>query len=140
MNQIIIAYHARCRGEIVLNEELAEYILVPPAKLRPWPAATGLAVRDWMLRRGLARAGVGRAAAESARSSEHDASGRADEPRSGDLPSAACGRPSSAFGGRRFAFPPYDPRRPISGSLMPWRPVLQAAGDAARVAGRLRTR
>lgn len=54
MNQIIIAYHARCRGEIVLNEELAEYILVPPEKLRPWPAATGLAVRDWMLGRGLA--------------------------------------------------------------------------------------
>lgn len=53
MNQLIIAYHARCRGEIRLNEELAEYILVPAAKLRPWPAATGLAVRDWMLRRGL---------------------------------------------------------------------------------------
>lgn len=54
MNQLIIAYHARCRGEIRLNEELTEYILVPPAKLKPWPAGTGLAVRDWMQRRGLA--------------------------------------------------------------------------------------
>ncbi|HNA04781.1 MAG TPA: NUDIX domain-containing protein [Rhodocyclaceae bacterium] len=53
MNQIIIAYHARCHGEIRLNEELVETILVPPGKLRPWPAATGLAVRDWMLKRGL---------------------------------------------------------------------------------------
>lgn len=53
MNQLIIAYHARCRGEIVLSEELAEYILVAPAQLKPWPAGTGLAVRDWMLRRGL---------------------------------------------------------------------------------------
>lgn len=54
MNQIIIAYHARCRGEIVLGDELADYILVQPSKLKPWPAGTGLAVRDWMLRRGLA--------------------------------------------------------------------------------------
>lgn len=53
MNQLIVAYHARCHGEIRLSEELTEYILVPPAKLKPWPAGTGLAVRDWMLSRGL---------------------------------------------------------------------------------------
>lgn len=53
MNQLIIAYHARCRGEIVLGAELAEFILVAPARLKPWPAGTGLAVREWMLRRGL---------------------------------------------------------------------------------------
>jgi NAD+ diphosphatase len=53
-NEVIIGYHVQARGEIVLNEELAEYRLVAPASLRPWPQATGLAVRDWMLSRGMA--------------------------------------------------------------------------------------
>jgi protein tyrosine phosphatase (PTP) superfamily phosphohydrolase (DUF442 family)/8-oxo-dGTP pyrophosphatase MutT (NUDIX family) len=53
MNQIIIAYHVVAEGEVNLGEELAEYKHVPFDKLRPWPAATGLALRDWMLRRGL---------------------------------------------------------------------------------------
>ena len=52
-NEVIIGYHVQARGEIVLNEELAEYRLVAPDQLRPWPQATGLAVRDWMLARGL---------------------------------------------------------------------------------------
>jgi NAD+ diphosphatase len=52
-NEVIIGYHVQARGEIVLNEELAEYRLVAPGNLRPWPQATGLAVRDWMLARGL---------------------------------------------------------------------------------------
>ena len=37
----------------MLGAEIAEYTLVPPASLKPWAAGTGLAVRDWMLRRGL---------------------------------------------------------------------------------------
>ncbi len=53
MNQIIIAYHVVAAGAIVLGEELVEYKKVAPDQLRPWPAATGLALRDWMLRRGL---------------------------------------------------------------------------------------
>ena len=53
MNQLIIAYHVVAEGEIVLGEELVEYKKIAPEKLRPWPAATGLALRDWMLRRGL---------------------------------------------------------------------------------------
>ncbi|MBL6749109.1 MAG: NUDIX domain-containing protein [Nevskia sp.] len=53
MNQVIIAYHVVATGEIKLGAELVEYRRVPPAQLRPWPAATGLALRDWMLRRGL---------------------------------------------------------------------------------------
>lgn len=52
-NEVIIGYHVRARGEIVLNEELAEYRLVAPDRLQPWPQATGLAVRDWMLSRGM---------------------------------------------------------------------------------------
>ena len=43
-------------GEIALNEELAEFRLIAPEKLRPWDFGTGLAVRDWLARR-LAAAG-----------------------------------------------------------------------------------
>lgn len=49
-NEIIIAYHVQTAGVIVLNEELAEFRLVPPEKLRPWEFGTGLAVRDWLAR------------------------------------------------------------------------------------------
>ena len=52
-NEVIIGYHVQARGEIILNEELTEYRLIAPEQLRPWPQATGLAVRDWMLARGL---------------------------------------------------------------------------------------
>jgi NAD+ diphosphatase len=52
MNQLIIAYHVVGEGEIVLGEELSEYIRVPFAKARYWPAATGLALRDWLRSRG----------------------------------------------------------------------------------------
>lgn len=50
-NELILAYHIRAEGEIVLNEELAEFRLIPPEKLRPWESGTGLAVRDWLARR-----------------------------------------------------------------------------------------
>jgi NAD+ diphosphatase len=52
-NELIIAYHVRAHGTIALSPELLEYRLVEPAKLRPWRAGTGLAVADWMQRRGL---------------------------------------------------------------------------------------
>jgi protein tyrosine phosphatase (PTP) superfamily phosphohydrolase (DUF442 family) len=54
MNQLIIAYHVRAEGEIVLGEELAEYKLVAFDQVQPWPAGTGYALRDWLLRRGIA--------------------------------------------------------------------------------------
>lgn len=47
-NELIIAYHVRAQGEITLNEELCDYRLIAPEKLRPWNAGTGLAVRDWL--------------------------------------------------------------------------------------------
>jgi NADH pyrophosphatase NudC (nudix superfamily) len=50
-NELILAYHVVAHGEIVLNEELAEFRLIPPEKLRPWDAGTGQAVRDWLSRR-----------------------------------------------------------------------------------------
>ena len=51
-NQIIIAYHVPAEGTIVLNEELVDYKRIEPAKARYWPAATGLALRDWLIRQG----------------------------------------------------------------------------------------
>ncbi len=52
MNQLIIAYHVIGEGEIVLGEELSDYIRVPFDKARYWPAATGLALRDWLSSQG----------------------------------------------------------------------------------------
>jgi NADH pyrophosphatase NudC (nudix superfamily) len=52
-NELIIAYHVVADGEVRLSEELVDYRLIEPAKLRPWPAATGLALADWMRGRGL---------------------------------------------------------------------------------------
>lgn len=52
MNQLIIAYHVLAQGEIKLGEELVDFRAIEPAKLRPWPAATGLALRDWMVAKG----------------------------------------------------------------------------------------
>lgn len=50
-NEIIIAYHVVATGDIRLNEELAEFRLIAPEKLRAWDFGTGLAVRDWLARR-----------------------------------------------------------------------------------------
>lgn len=51
-NEVIIAFHVEATGEIRLNEELAEYRLIAPSKLRPWEAGTGLAVADWLRSKG----------------------------------------------------------------------------------------
>ncbi|GAB4471656.1 MAG: hypothetical protein OHK0044_14890 [Burkholderiaceae bacterium] len=40
------------RGEVRLNEELAEYRLIEPAKVHAWPRGTGLALADWLRARG----------------------------------------------------------------------------------------
>jgi NAD+ diphosphatase len=52
MNQVIIAYHAVARGEILLSPELAEYKLFAPSDVRCWPAGTGHALADWLRSRG----------------------------------------------------------------------------------------
>lgn len=51
-NELIVAYHVRAEGPIVVGEELEEIKRVPIARLRPWPFGTGEAVRDWLARRG----------------------------------------------------------------------------------------
>ena len=52
INQVIIAYHARAHGEIVLSPELAEYKLFRPEAVRCWRAGTGFALADWLQSRG----------------------------------------------------------------------------------------
>ena len=47
-NEVILAYHVLASGDIHLNEELAEYRLIAPEKLKAWDYGTGLAVRDWL--------------------------------------------------------------------------------------------
>jgi len=54
-HEVIIAYHVVGEGEIRLNEELAEFRLIAPAKLKAWDFGTGLVVRDWLARRGVTR-------------------------------------------------------------------------------------
>jgi NADH pyrophosphatase NudC (nudix superfamily) len=52
-NELIIAYHVVASGEVRLSEELVEYRMVAPERLKPWRAGTGLAVADWMRAREL---------------------------------------------------------------------------------------
>ena len=52
MNQIIIAYHAVCTGNVVLSPELVEYKLYAPADVLCWPAGTGYALADWLKSQG----------------------------------------------------------------------------------------
>jgi len=52
MNQIIIAYHAVCSGEVKLSPELVDYKLYAPEEVKCWPAGTGYALADWLKSRG----------------------------------------------------------------------------------------
>jgi NAD+ diphosphatase len=53
-NEVIIAYHVKATGDIRLSEELVEFRLIAPEKLRPYRAGTGYAMADWMKAQGLA--------------------------------------------------------------------------------------
>ena len=52
MNQVIIAYHARCEGEVKLSPELVDYKLYDYDQVRCWPAGTGYALADWLRSQG----------------------------------------------------------------------------------------
>ena len=52
MNQIIIAYHAVCHGEVRLSPELVDYRLYAPQDVKCWPAGTGYALADWLTSKG----------------------------------------------------------------------------------------
>lgn len=51
-NQIILAFHVPATGTVQLSEELADVIRVAPEQAQYWPAATGLALRDWLVKKG----------------------------------------------------------------------------------------
>jgi len=48
MNQVIMAYHIKASGEIILDDELDEVKVVPFDKVKTWPAGTGLALKDFL--------------------------------------------------------------------------------------------
>jgi NAD+ diphosphatase len=52
MNQVIIAYHAVCSGEVSLSPELVNYRLYALDQIKCWPAGTGYALADWLRSRG----------------------------------------------------------------------------------------
>ena len=52
MNQVIIAYHAVCSGEVSLSPELVDYRLYELDQLKCWPAGTWYALADWLRTRG----------------------------------------------------------------------------------------
>jgi len=52
MNQIIIAYHAVCHGDVQLSPELVDFRLFSPEAVKCWPAGTGYALADWLTSRG----------------------------------------------------------------------------------------
>jgi NADH pyrophosphatase NudC (nudix superfamily) len=52
MNQVIIAYHAVCSGNISLSPELVDYKLYAFADVLCWPAGTGYAMADFLRSRG----------------------------------------------------------------------------------------
>ena len=52
MNQVIIAYHALCEGEVKLSPELVDYRLFGYEQVRCWPSGTGYALADWLRSRG----------------------------------------------------------------------------------------
>ncbi|MEO7243882.1 MAG: NUDIX hydrolase [Rubrivivax sp.] len=53
MNQLIVTYHVKARGDVRLSPELAEYKLFAPADIRCWRAGTGLALAQWLRGRGI---------------------------------------------------------------------------------------
>ena len=52
MNQIIVAYHAVCHGEVRLSPELVDYRLYDFDQVKCWPSGTGYALADWLRTQG----------------------------------------------------------------------------------------
>ncbi|MDG1479148.1 MAG: NUDIX domain-containing protein [Myxococcota bacterium] len=48
MNQVILTWHVRASGDVVVGEELAAIKRVARHTLRPWSMGTGKAVADWL--------------------------------------------------------------------------------------------
>ena len=52
MNQVIIAYHAVCHGEVRLSPELVDYKLYAFEDVLCWPSGTGYALAEFLRSRG----------------------------------------------------------------------------------------
>ena len=52
MNQVIIAYHAVCHGDVRLSPELVDYRLYAFEDVLCWPSGTGYALADFLRSRG----------------------------------------------------------------------------------------
>jgi len=52
MNQLIIAYHVKAEGDIILDDEIDEVKIVPFDTVKYWPAGTGYALRDLLVAKG----------------------------------------------------------------------------------------
>lgn len=50
-NQLILVFHVKAEGDVILGDELVDYKSIHPDKLRPWRFGTGPAVKDWLVRR-----------------------------------------------------------------------------------------
>lgn len=48
MNQVILAYHIKADGDIILDDELDEVKVVPFAEVKTWPGGTGQALNDFL--------------------------------------------------------------------------------------------
>ena len=52
MNQLIMAYHVKASGEIILDDEIDEVKIIPFSEVQYWPAGTGYALRDLLVSKG----------------------------------------------------------------------------------------
>ncbi|MEL6346677.1 MAG: NUDIX hydrolase [Myxococcota bacterium] len=48
MNQVLMTWHVRAAGEIVIGDELAGIKRILPEKVKPWPMGTGRALKVWL--------------------------------------------------------------------------------------------
>lgn len=48
MNQVILAYHVKATGNILLEDELDDVKIVPFDKVKTWPGGTGQALKDFL--------------------------------------------------------------------------------------------
>ena len=52
MNQLIIAYHVKATGTIILEDEIDDCRIIAFDKVKYWPAGTGYALRDLLVSKG----------------------------------------------------------------------------------------
>ena len=51
-NQVLIGYHLKAEGNIVLNEELDDFRMMQPDRIKPWDMGTGILIQQWLTQQG----------------------------------------------------------------------------------------